>query len=104
MGNQLHADLATRWVDSLPLLRRQGRDVMLLVSEEPLTGVLLELAYLNGFDAFACRTPLDVIDTLVELGDRVACAVLSTGATWSTGLPDFIADEYPHIQRVVVDA
>ena len=82
---------------------REGRDVMLLVAEEPLCGLLLELAHANGYDAFACETPLDAIDTLVEIGDRVACAIVSTSARWADGLGEFLADEYPHVERILIE-
>ena len=80
------------------------RNVMLLVAEEPLCGQLLEMAHENGFDAFACETPLDTIDTLVELGDRVACAIVSSATKWADGLGEFLADEYPHVERILIDA
>ena len=83
---------------------RDGRDVMLLVAEEPLCGLLLELAYENGYDAFACETPLDAVDTLVELGERVACAIVSSSAKWAEGLGDFLADEYPHVERILIES
>ncbi len=75
---------------------------MILVADEPLRGALLELAHLNGYGAFACSTPLDVIDTLVDFGDQVSCAILDDSAGWSAGLPEFLADEYPHIERIAI--
>ena len=92
------------WLASLPTKLRERRDIMLIVADEPVTGMLLELAHINGFDAFACETPLDVIDSLVQIGDRVACAVVSSKTDWGQGLGDFLADEYPAIQRVLIDA
>lgn len=94
-------------VDGLRLLARpprDGRDVMLLVTEEPLCGLLLELAHRSGYEAFACDTPLDVVDTLVELGERVACAIVSATATWGEGLGEFLADEYPHVERILIES
>lgn len=82
---------------------RAGRDVMLLAVGEPLCGLLLELAHVNGYDAFVCETPLDAIDTLVELGDRVACAIVSVSAKWAEGLGEFLADEYPRVERIFID-
>lgn len=92
------------WLATLPTKLRERRDIMLIVANEPVCGMLLEIAHINGFDAFACETPLDVIDTLIEIGDRVACAIVSSTAPWGAGLGDFLADEYPTIQRVVIDA
>ncbi len=45
-----------------------------------------------------------MIDTLIEIGDRVACAVVSSTTSWGQGLAEFLADEYPTIQRVLIDA
>lgn len=95
-------DPALAWIACLPLYRRAGRDVLLLVAEEPVRDVLLALARATGFDAYACATPHDVIDTLVQVGDRVACAIVSAGATWGSGLREFLADEYPGIHRIAV--
>ena len=92
------------WIATLPTKLRERRDIMLIVAEEPVCGMLLELAAINGFDAFACETPLDVIDTLIDVHDRVACAVVSSKTAWGAGLGDFLADEYPAIQRVLIDA
>jgi hypothetical protein len=83
---------------------RDGRDVMLLAAPEPLCGALLELAHASGYDAFACETPLDAIHTLVEVGDRVACAIVSSAARWADGLGEFIASEYPQVERILIES
>lgn len=83
---------------------RDGRNALLLAAEEPLRGLLLELAYSSGYDAFACETPLDAIDTLVEIGDRIACAIVSSASRWADGLGEFIADEYPHVERILIES
>jgi hypothetical protein len=92
------------WLATLPTKLRERRDIMLIVAEEPVCGMLLDIAHINGFDAFACETPLDVIDTLIDIADRIACAVVSSKTQWGAGLGDFLADEYPTIQRVLIDA
>ena len=92
------------WVATLAGLPRDACAVMLIVAEEPLRGALLELAHAHGFDAFACETPLDVIHTLVEIEDRIACAIVSVSATWGEGLGEFLADEYPQIERVLIES
>ena len=38
------------------------------------------------------------------ISDRIACAVVSSKTSWGVGLGDFLADEYPTIQRVLIDA
>lgn len=94
-------DLAT-WIAMLARTGRPGRDVMVLVADEPVRSMLWEIAMKNGFDTFACRTPFEVVDTLVELGDRVECAILDSEAPWSGGLAEFLADEYPLVRRVLL--
>lgn len=91
---------AWSWIALLPVLRRDGRDIVLLVAEEPLRGALVALAQAVGVDAYACATPHDVVETLVALGDRIACAVVSRGAGWGEGLREFLADRYPEIVGV----
>ena len=90
-------------ITSLARPPRDGRDVMLLVAEDPLCRILLELAHANGYDAFACETPLDTIEMLIEVGNRVACAIVSSSARWADGLGEFLADEYPQIERILVE-
>jgi hypothetical protein len=85
-------------------LQHQDLGIMIVVADEPLCGILLELADSNGFDAFACETPLDVVDTLVQIGHRVVCAVVASSIAWGEGLAEFIADEYPHVRRIQLAA
>ncbi len=61
----------------------------------------LVVAKADGCDTFACDTPLDVIHTLVALGDRVTHAFLPDSG-WSEGLREFLEDEYPHVERLSV--
>ena len=102
MGTTAEANDVIPWIASLPAHLQRGRDVMVVVAEEPLSGALLELAHMNGLDAFACETPLDVIQTLLGLGHRVACAVVAASVEWGNGLAEFLADEYPHVDRVLL--
>ncbi len=92
------------WLASLPELRARGRDVMVIVAGDPLYEVFSELAVANGFDTFACQTPLDAVDTLVQVGDRVACALVSSDTKWGEAFAHFLADEFPHVQRILVEA
>src|SRR3569623_3131156 len=78
-------DSLDNWLATLPTKLSEQRDIMLIVADEPECGLLLELAHVNGFDAFACETPRDVIDTLIEISDRIACAVVSSKTPWGAG-------------------
>jgi hypothetical protein len=81
-----------------------GRDALLLVADEPIRGAVWELATRGGYDVFACRSPLDVIDTLVGAGDRLACVVLESTVPWGTGLRELLAEEYPKLDTVILIA
>lgn len=83
---------------------RPGRDVMIVVAEEPLCGALLDIASANGFQVFACETPLDVFATLAELGDRTDCAIVSARIAWGNAMAEVLADEYPAVQRILVES
>jgi hypothetical protein len=89
------------WASVLPP-PADGRDALLLVADEPIRGAVWELATRGGYDVFACRTPLEVVDTLVGAGDRIACVVMESGAGWGSGLREFLADEYPRLQRMIL--
>jgi len=79
-----------------------GRDALLLVADEPVRGAVWEMATHAGYDVFACRTPLEVVDTLVGAADRIGCVVLESEAGWGNGLREFLAEEYPRLQRLIL--
>lgn len=88
----------------LAALERPGRDVALVVADEPLAAVIAELYRAYGYEVRTPATPLDVIQTLLGVGDRIGVAVLSPDARWADGLREFMADEYPEIDRIVLAA
>lgn len=89
------------WVSVLPP-PEGDRDALLLVADEPIRGAVWEMATRGGYDVFACRTPLEVVDTLVGAGDRIACVVMESEAHWGNGLREFLADEYPQLQKMIL--
>ncbi|HEY5948171.1 MAG TPA: hypothetical protein VIV40_21895 [Kofleriaceae bacterium] len=91
-------------LSSLERARLDGRDLMLIVAEEPLRGRLLELAHANGFQGRSCRTPLDAVHMLVQTGHRVACAIVTSTSEWAARLAEFMADEFPRIERIQIAA
>jgi hypothetical protein len=88
----------------LAALERPGRDVALVVADEPLAAVIAELYRTYGYEVCTPATPLDVIQTLLGVGDRIGAAVISPDARWADGLRDFMADEYPEIDRIMLAA
>jgi len=73
-----------------------------VIAEEPLSAVIGELYRAYGYDVFAPETPLEVIQTLVSVGDRIGAVLISPDAAWANGLREFLADEYPEIDRIVL--
>lgn len=69
-----------------------------------LRAALAELGRANGYKVLACATPLDVIQTLLQLGDRIRHAIISSEPRWGLGLPEFLSDEYPDIERIMLAA
>ena len=88
----------------LAALERPGSDVVLVVADEPLGAVIAELYRAYGYEVRMPATPLDLIQTLLRVGDRIGAAVISPDARWADGLRDFMADEYPDIDRIVLAA
>jgi hypothetical protein len=88
----------------LATLERAGRDVALVIADEPLATVIGELYCDYGYDAVAPETPLAVIQTLLSSGGQIGVVIISPDARWAHGFREFLADEYPEIDRLVLAA
>ncbi|MCX5743624.1 MAG: hypothetical protein NT062_14120 [Proteobacteria bacterium] len=82
------------------------RDRVLVWATEPLRAVLVKLVEAFGYEVHAPATPLHAIETLIDAGHRFSHAVIAMGASddLGSGMRDFLADEYPAIYCVTVDA
>lgn len=83
-------------------LEGSRRGIALVIAEPALAAAVSELYQAHGYEVFVPETPLDVIDTLVTVGDEVCAVLISSEATWANGLREFIADEFPKIDRVLL--
>jgi hypothetical protein len=83
---------------------RSSRDVALVIADPPLAAVIAELYRAYGYEVYVLETPLDVIQMLIGVGERTGVAVLSPDARWADGMRDFLADEYPAIDRILLAA
>jgi hypothetical protein len=75
---------------------------VLVLVEEPLRAEIVSAVRTNGYEAHACKTPLDVIQILERYGKRIAYAVLSPAAPRALEVRELLADEYPSIQPLVL--
>lgn len=85
----------------LSTVDRSRRDAAIVIANRPLA-LIGEWYLANGYVVFAPTTPLDVIQALVLNRDRIGVVVLSREARWADGLLEFLAEEYPEIDRVVL--
>ncbi|HEU0035587.1 MAG TPA: hypothetical protein VFQ53_33480 [Kofleriaceae bacterium] len=78
------------------------RDVSLVVADEPIRSALVEGLRANGCDAIAPKTPLDMVQALIAWREQIGSVVISSASRWAHGLRDFLADEYPEIEPVML--
>ncbi len=77
---------------------------MLVIAEEPLRSQLAQAARDRGYEPVTKSTPLDAIQTLTHLADRIAYAIISSQARWGLALRELLADEYPNVRPVMLVA
>lgn len=77
------------------------RDIALVIAEPEVAAALHELYQAYGYEVFLPETPLDVIETLAVVGDQVRVVLISSEATWATGLRELIAEEFPETYRIM---
>jgi hypothetical protein len=49
---------------------------------------------------FVPTRPLDLIETLVSVGDRINAVLISSDIAWAKGLRALIAEEFPKIEQI----
>ncbi|HET7504121.1 MAG TPA: hypothetical protein VFK02_24035 [Kofleriaceae bacterium] len=79
-------------------------DVVLVLANEPLRKMLGEVVRAHGYDVQASATPLETVQLLERLKDRLRCAIISSQLPWGPSVCELLIDEYPDIEPVVVDA
>ena len=81
---------------------RAKHDIALVIAEPEVGAALGELYQTYGYEVFLPETPLDVIETLVTVGDQVGVVLISSEARWATGLRELIAEEFPKTDRIML--
>lgn len=86
--------------------RTGARDTVLVCAMEPLRSALAAFVRAQGYQLRVSLTPLDAIGVLLDEGDRVCHAMLADDLPhdWARSLHEFIADEYPAIERIAIGA
>lgn len=91
---------------AMPRNQADPRDVVLVCADEPLGSALAELARAHGYEPRVSVAPLQAIQTLLAAGGRVRNALISSALRhdWGRALHEFLADEYPEVDRVMLTA
>jgi hypothetical protein len=76
--------------------------IVLVIADVPLTAPITERYRTRGYEVLAPTTPLDVIQRLLAVGDRVSVVVVSVEARWASGLDELISEEFPDIDHVLL--
>lgn len=85
-------------------IEHSGSTLALVIADEPIASAIAELYRTHGYDVFAPDTPLDAIQTLISAGDQIGVVLVSPETAWANGLREFLADEYPTIDQIVLAA
>ena len=108
----MHAELGTSVVNRrgraniAPTPAPDRREAVLICAAEPLRSALVELARTRGYEPCESATPLEAIEALLEDGDRIGHALISSDLPdqWGRGLDELLAEEYPHVKRYLLTA
>lgn len=107
----MHAELGTSvvnrrgWVaDVAATSISDRREAVLICAAEPLRSALVELARTRGYEPREAVTPLQAVEALLEAGDRIGHALISSDLPdrWGEGLDELIDEEYPHVKRYLL--
>jgi hypothetical protein len=83
--------------------RTDETDVVLVLANEPLRDTLGDLVRARGYEVRASATPLETVQLLELLKDRLRCAIISSQLPWGSGVWELLVDEYPEIEPVLVE-
>ena len=75
---------------------------VLVLAEPDLRDALALAVRTNGYEVFACQTPLDAIQLLERHSLQIGYAVLSPQTPRALELHDLLVDEYPTIQPMLL--
>lgn len=79
-------------------------DIVLVLADEPLRDMLGEAVRAHGYEVQSSATPLETVQLLERLKDRLRCAIISSQLPWAPAVWELLIDEYPDIEPVVVEA
>jgi len=79
-------------------------EAVLVCAEEPLRSELAGLLVTRGYEPIVSTTPLQTVRSLLESGDRIGFALISSDLppSWIMGICEYLADEYPAIRRAML--
>ncbi len=92
------------WVSALGPVDDRPRKVALLIADEPLRAGLAEVGRANGLEVVACPTPLDAVQRLEGIRERIGFAIITSTPPWGRELRELLAEDYPEIKRIVLVA
>lgn len=90
------------WLSSLSSQLKEGRDVVLLVADEPGRQPLVDMLRPIAREVLVA-SELDEAEQILQCrGEQIAAAILSSQPGWGMKLRASLATEYPEIRRVVL--
>ena len=100
--SRIEVSKAPAWLSSLASQLKDGRDVVLLVADEPGRQVLVDMLQPIAREVLV-PSRLDDAEQLLQCrGAQIAAAVLSSQPEWGVKLRVSLATAYPEIRRVVL--
>lgn len=100
--SRIEVSRAPAWISSLASQLKKGRDVVLLVADEPWRQQLVEMLRPIAREVLEPNQLEDAEQILRCRGDQIAAAILSSQSGWGLKLRASLAAEYPEIRRVVL--
>lgn len=100
--SRIEVSKAPAWLSSLVSQLKEGRDVVLLVAEEPWRQQLVDMLRPIAREVLEPSQLEDAELILRCRGDQIAAAILSSQPVWGVKLRASLAAEHPEIRRVVL--